>query len=279
MDINKLKLAAYLDEAADDPASACKVLHSCNITHAVLRRMWANNICTLSDHACLELRNTLNKFKINTTMIITNVGYVPINELMSTQLPLLKRSILLAKYFNAPMIRIGFGTKSNTIQDKYIHQIKQWIEHALDECFINNLTPLFEVNHTSIHYKSIEVLELFKNYKKLRLLFDPAELITHQHLNPYTKYWTLLKSYVSAIDVHDCKIGVGFKPIGYGDCQFKHIMADTTLMKYNGWWFLEPSLGRRHGSAISKQETFKMAYDALQAFIKWADDQTSSKKA
>jgi sugar phosphate isomerase/epimerase len=268
-----LKLAAYLDEAADDPTSACKVLVGCGISNVVLRRAWTNDICSLADSACAQLRDILAAYKLKPVLLVTNIGYVPANELMGTQPALLERALHLAHYFKISMIRVGFGARTK-VNPK---SIQSWIDHVTNACFTNNIQPLFEINHNAFHYKAVEVAELLSKNKRIRLLFDPAELITHQHLNPFTKYWSLLKSYVAAIDIRDCKIGVGFKPIGFGDCQFKHLVSDALTSKYAGWWLFEPSLGRRHGSANTRQETFRMAHEALGTFLKWVSDQTSVK--
>jgi hypothetical protein len=113
------------------------------------------------------------------------------------------------------------------------------------------------------HTQPAQVATLLSRFRRWRLLYDPVQLIIRQNQDPFLRYWTLLKSFTAAIDIRDFKIGYGFKPAGFGDAKISQTIQDVLKSDYKGWCFLEPSLGRRFGSATSKAETFKMALEAL----------------
>ncbi len=123
---------------------------------------------------------------------------------------------------------------------------------------------LYEVCDTSAIRDTASVAKLLANNRRWKLLYDPTSLIMKQNQDPFMRYWTLLKNFTGAIDLRDFKIGYGIKPVGYGDAKIKLTIDDCISIGYKGWFFLEPSLGRRHGSAVTKAETFALAYQALE---------------
>jgi hypothetical protein len=130
-----------------------------------------------------------------------------------------------------------------------------------ERCLSTNIVPVLEITHDSPLFKPTEAVQYLNLYKRWKLLYDPAQIIIRQNCDPFVKYWTLLKSYVAAVDIHDYKIGHGHKPVGYGDTKMKITLEDSASM--NLWYFLEPALGRKLGQYTTKLDTFKVAHEAL----------------
>ena len=99
------------------------------------------------------------------------------------------------------------------------------------------------------------------------VLYDPAQLIIKKNQNPFIKYWPLLKNRVCGIDIHDFKIGHGFKPVGHGDARLKETIDDAINDNYDGWFFIEPGLGKRFTTQSSKEEVFAANFQILNSLL------------
>lgn len=255
MDKKDLKLATYLDEAGDDPESGCKTLISHGILYTGLRHIWSSNICNISAIGHKRLFKILQDYNISTILIASDIGR---NEKLHTTLySEVDKAINICKYYNAPYLRVFL-----TDQEKST----QWITEVGKRCSDNNITPLFELleSHT---YKPTDLAHLFSSNNNWKFLYDPVSVIARRNIDPFVKYWTLLKNYTSIIDIRDMKIGKGYKPAGFGDSKIGATIKDSISSNYNGWFMMEPSLGRKHGTAITKSDTFKHAIDGLEQIL------------
>lgn len=255
-----LKLAVYLDEVGEDPAIACSTLKD-TIPYVALRHVWNSNVCNLSDLSCQQLKSLLKNNDLSTILIASELGKVPADELNKISESTINRVFDLATYFNAQFIRIYVGLSKQN-QNEYLND---WMHKITEKSISANITPLIEIIHDSSLYRPVDIVQWLNKYKKWKLLYDPAQLIIKQSQDPFIKYWTLLKQYVSVIDIHDYKIGVGHKPVGYGDTRIQNTINDAESSNFNGWYILEPSLGRKYGTALNRSETFKIAIEALES--------------
>lgn len=258
MDRNTLKLAAYLDEAGENPENACKTLNEHGIFYAALRHVWAGNICNSSEIGHQRLSKILSDHNISIIMIASELGNVNTRSLSNIDNKQILNVINICKYYNASMVRIfiGKGEEDSSI-------IESWMYRVSEQFLDNNITPLLEITRDTPVKGTSEIARLLSNFKTWKLLYDPAAIILKQNINPFIKYWTLLKKDVEVIDVRDIKIGRGFKPAGFGDSKIDITINDAISNNYRGWFVLEPSLGRKHGSAVTKNETFKHALEGL----------------
>ncbi len=259
--LDKLKLAAYLDEGADEPAAACATLAHHKINYVVLRHVWSSNICNITDRACQQLRTLLSQHNLSVVAIISDMGLVDQSLLNKIPKEQIDRVFNVATYFQAGYVRIHAGIKSKVVDDE---ATVAWMQMLTERCLSANLVPLYEIMDTAAINEPAAVATLLAKCRRWRLLYDPAQLIIRRNQDPFTRYWTLLKKFVAAVDLKEFKIGHGFKPLGYGDTKLKLVVQDSG---YGGWYFLEPALGRRYGSAASRAETFKFAFEALENLL------------
>lgn len=263
--IDKIKVAAYLDEAGDDLVNACLTLVDCGIPYVVLRYAYGGkNICDSTDQNCQNLKRLVNESDLSVIGIASDLGKVNASSLLDTNHDDIDRVMHIANYFNASFVRIHAGLKT---RDNASTIIDKWMTLIVEKCISHNLLPLLEITHDSYYNQPADVAMLLSKYQKWRLLYDPVQLILKRNINPFVKYWSLLKNRVEAIDIRDYKIGKGYKSPGFGDAKITETVRDAINSGYKGWAILEPSLGRRYGSAYSKKDTFKFAYDGLQRII------------
>lgn len=263
LDINSLKIAAYLDEAGEDPATGCTTLSKQGIHYAVLRHCWADNVCNLSDTGHQRLITTIRDHNLTVICIASELGRLPVDQLSRVSDSQIGDVLNVCTYYGAPLVRIFVGLKtSDPIEAAY-----SWMERIAKRCEDANVTPLLEVTADSHLYNPTDVAHALAAHKRWQLLYDPVQYIMRQSQNPFVKYWTLLKQRTGAIDVRDMKIGKGFKPPGFGDSMINLTVKDAISSGYSGWFFIEPSLGRRHAGAQTKPETFLFAIQGLNIIL------------
>ncbi len=265
MEYRELKLAAYSDEAGDDIATACQTLQQTGINYAVLRTIIGKgNVCDLSDKECQSLKQTLHEHRISPIILISNLGDVSQSDLQKINQNKIARTFNIATYFKVSYLRINIGKSQEHLDGAAVNA---WMNLMSEQCRRSNLVPLLEIAHDSATFKPTEIVTTLAEHKDWQLLYDPAQFIIRQNQDPFVKYWTLLKNKVAVFDLRDLKIGYGFKPIGFGDAKIKLTLDDAIKSHYDGWYCLEPSLGYRHGPAVTRSATFKLALEALERLL------------
>ncbi len=260
-----LKLAAYLDEAGDDPASAARLLASLQVNYIVLRQVWGTPILDANDQACSRLRQILDENKLSAVAIISDLGAVDTSLLGKIPRERTDRLFNLAAFFKSSMLRVHCGTREKGTADE--KAVTAWMGEITDRCLASSTVPLYEIGDQSPYREPADVARVLTAFRRWKLLYDPTQLIIRQNQNPFSRYWTLLKGQTAAVDVRDFKIGHGFKPAGFGDAKMRLTIEDGVKGVYKNWYFLESSLGRRYGQAVTREETFKLAYEALENIV------------
>lgn len=260
-----LKLAAYLDEAGEEPGAGCQTLVDNQIHYVVLRHCWTGNICGISDTGHQKLINLLQKHDLTVICIASDLGRVDASQLFRIGDDQIDRVINICNYYKAPMVRIFVGNTTNIDATKVIND---WMHQISEKCLAADIIPLLEITPESHFYKAPDVAKLLATHKHWKLLYDPVQFILRQNQNPFIRYWTLLKDRTEVIDIRDMKIGKGFKPAGFGDSKIDMTVQDALNSGYKGWFFLEPSLGRRHAQAQTKRDTFQFALEGLDTILR-----------
>lgn len=262
--IDRRHLGAYLDEVSEDPEAACESLAARNIRLVALRRAWTQGLESLQDQALHRLKSSLDDHGLKAAMVVSNVGAVDQSELAGVPGDEVQRPFLLANYFGASAVRVhaGFGTGRPDLQ-----LLSAWMSRVTKRSIAANVTPLLELSAEGVLQEPGDVAALLRDHPRWGLLYDPAGLMVTRVLDPYTKYWTLLKSRVAAIDLRDVLPGRKYLPVGHGSCRWADTLADATASGYRGHYFLEPGLGRRYGDALTREGAFEIAYEAIKPFF------------
>ena len=258
-----VKLAAYTDEIFDDQDKAGELLASKKITSVCLRRGWCRDIYNMPDNAISILDGILHKHNLTPVLLHTEIGCINPNQLAAEE-PKLVRAMQICKYLKCKAVRIGVGTMSDKDDNELI---QKWLSTASGLSISYDVQLLFEPETNSSYNQAAAIAILLNKFRRLNLLFDPALLVMRAKTNPFVKFWSLLKSRITFIDVHDFKTGDATKPAGFGDAQLDVIVADALASNFSGWFCLEPGLGRRYGDATTKDKTFLRAFDAFEALL------------
>jgi len=263
-----LRLAAYLNEAADDPASAATIIKNGGIKYVCLRRAWGRDIFRMADDACGLVRDILNQNDLKPILLSSTIGDVPLHNIID-QSGDLDRALLICSFLKCPAIQIMLGAATNSdMNQKYLHR---WMEIVTNKCLSANVKPVFEIDYSNCVSKPAEMAQILQKFSSWSVLYDPAQLIAKRKIHPFTKYWSLLKNRISHFDIHDYSSGVGPKPPGHGDAQIDLTLNDAIISSYKGWYCLEPGMGRRYNNISGKTAVFEYALDGLKSLFKRLD--------
>jgi hypothetical protein len=259
---NSFKLAAYLDQISLDPFDSISVLAKNNIEYAVLRTAWSNNILNTDPSILKGIKENLERHNIKVCLIASDIGYIQAEHLIGQQSKIAE-AINLAKYFNCSHLRIGIGNQSVDVTATKVHQA--WMKIVNDTCFKANIVPCIEISYKAIASSAVEISSILNNYKSWKIIYDPAILIHTKKIDPYVRYWSLLKNKISHIDIRDHKIGKSDVYPGYGDAKLDLTLSDYFLSNHKGYLCLEHGMGRRSGDTLGADKIF---HESLAAFNK-----------
>jgi hypothetical protein len=236
-----------------------------------LRHVWTDNICNISDVGHQRLSKIIAKNDVTVIMIASELGKVDVQKLPNISNSDIDDVINVAKYYNARYVRIFAGinvSRATTTNHDYADVVETWMNRVAEKCVANDLIPVLEITSGAYDYKASDIAQLLTNSPAWRLLYDPVSIIMKHNIDPFTRYWILLKQYTVGIDIRDIKIGKGFKPPGFGDSRIDMTIRDALDCDYRGWFFLEPTLGRRHNQSVTKSDTFRFAVEGLNMILK-----------
>ena len=159
----------------------------------------------------------------------------------------------VCNYFKCKAIRVSIGQPGDQKNTKLLDD---WMNLVSTKSLSANVAPCFELSLSLPVVEPAAIASLLNKHKRWSIIYDPAVLIMPRKMDPFTRYWSLLKQRVSHLDVHDFLIGKSPKPPGHGDAKLDLTLADAIGSRYRGWYCLEPGMGRRYGSITNKSDVF-----------------------
>lgn len=268
MDFEDLQLAAYLNEAGDDPKDAAATLKRNGIKYACLRRAWGRDIFRMTDDACGLVREILEENGLTPVLLASTIGDVPIQNVADQEADL-DRALMICGFLKCPAIQISLGNATRgDMNHKYLYR---WMEIVKNKCLSANVKSVFEIDYRHCINSPAEIAQILKQFTSWSLLYDPAQLVAKRKVQPFTKYWSLLRDRVSHFDIHDYASGAGPRPPGHGDGQIDLTLNDAIISGFKGRYCLEPGMGRRYNNISGKTAVFEYALEGFKALFKRLD--------
>ena len=268
MEFKDLKLAAYLNEAGDDPADAAAVLKKNGIKHVCLRRAWGRDIFRMTDDACGLIRDIIEENELKPVLLASTIGDVPIQNVIDHSDDL-DRALMICDFLGCSSLQVSLGIASKSdMNHKYLDR---WMKVVTNKCLSANIKPVFEIDYHHCVNSPAEITQVLQKFGVWSILYDPAKLIAKRKIQPFTKYWSLLKGRVSHFDIHDYSPGAGPKPPGHGDAQIDLTLNDAVISGFDGWYCLEPGIGRRYNTINGKAAVFEYALEGFKALFNRLD--------
>jgi len=268
VEFEDLRLAAYLNEAGDDPAGAAAILKKNDIKHVCLHRAWGRDISKMTDDACMLVRNILDENELQPVLLASSIGDVQIQDIID-QIGELDRALMICGFLKCSTLQVSLGIAAKSdMNHKYLYR---WMELVTNKCLAANIKPVFEIDYGHCISSPAEIAQVLKRFGMWSILYDPAMLVAKRKIDPFTKYWSLLKDRVSHIDIHDYASGAGPRPPGHGDTQLDLTLNSAVVSGFRGWYCLEPGMGRRYNSISGKAAVFEYALEGFKAMFKRLD--------
>ncbi|MDM7460585.1 MAG: sugar phosphate isomerase/epimerase family protein [bacterium] len=139
-----MNLTAITDEIADDLRTALQVACEFGIEAVELRTLWGVNIAQADDELLRRAQATLREFGMRVCSIATPVFKTdlfgatergPMHAAqeadLRVQLPMLRRCLEYAAFFDAPLVRIFAFWRAGALTHERETQILGWLERAL----------------------------------------------------------------------------------------------------------------------------------------------------
>ena len=268
MDFDDLRLAVYLNEAGDDPTKAAALLKKHNIKHVCLRQAWGRDIFRMTDEACGLVRDILIENKLKPVLLTSTIGDTAIQDTIDHSADL-DKALMICSFLGCPALQVSLGIAAKSdMNQKYL---LRWMEIVANKCLSANIKPVFEIDYRHCVSSPAEIVNILKKFGSWSILYDPAQLIAKRKIQPFTKYWSLLRDRISHFDIHDYTPGAGPRAPGHGDGQIDLTLNDAVISGFKGWYCLEPGMGRRYNDISGRAEVFEYALEGFKALFKRLD--------
>lgn len=263
-----LRVAAYLNEAGDSLPESVATFADCGLHYTVLGNMWLGNIADVNDGVCANIRSALNSVNVSTIALNTNVGNVPVMDLAKIAKPDVERVFNRCRFFNSQFVKFGSGFSTSLLGSAGDYAVEYWWDLLSALASDYDVVPLIEITNSGYSSDCVTLIKLLEKYKSIKLLYNPSALILDRNVDPFLKYWVLLSKFVALVNLRDFKVGVGFKPVGFGDAKLKAVVSDSLNSGGSHWFCLQPNLGSRFGSLSGRSSVFKSSVKALDSIFK-----------
>lgn len=272
-------LTGFADEISADLDTQLDVLESESISYLELRRVWGKNILDLNEAEIKQVKKQLEERGFKVSAIASPIGKIKITDDFSAHLEDFQRAIYLAKYFNAPFVRIfSFYIPKEESPNKYRGEVLQRMKKLTNIAEKEDIVLLHE-NEKRVYGENGErCLELLKacSSDHLRCAFDPANFV-QCGIRPMKEAFFSLERYISYIHIKDALMQSGkVVPAGQGDGELRELLNKLKEKQYSGFLSIEPHLSPKDAfQGYSKEELFVIASRALKDLlneggIKWS---------
>jgi len=237
------------------------------IRYACLRKAWSRDIYTMPDEALVKVSEILKEHSVEPVLLVTNIGACTVDKLREEAREELKAALNICSFFKCKAIRVAIGVSPASSRDKAA--IEEWMHHVSGACISANVIPTVELSLNMAIAEPAELAHLLNGHKRWSIIYDPAVLIMHRRVDPYIRYWALLKQRVSHLDIHDYSIGKAPKLPGHGDAKLDLTISDAATSNFKGYYCIEPGMGRRQGSMTSKRAIFEAALESFKKLLRF----------
>ena len=240
-------LSAFADEVTQDFIGQLEYLVSENIGYIEPRFIDGKNIMDLTEFELKEAKKKLNDHNLKVSAIGSPIGKVVITESFGPHLDKFKHAVQIALQFETKFIRVFSyyapeGAKIVDYRDEVIERMARKAEVLKDVD-----VKMVHENEGGIYGETakrcVDIIESV-NSPKLRLVYDPANLVWHDKIKDNIQScWPLMKPYVSHVHIKDWRVdkSIGSIP-GHGDAQIELLLLELTKMNYSGCLTMEPHL-------------------------------------
>lgn len=239
-----ITLTGFADEISPDLEEQLDVLESENIRYLELRGVWGKNVLQLTEEDALNVKKRLAERRIGVSSIGSPIGKIQITDDFETHFEDARRAVRLAKYFQAPFVRVFSFYIPEGDYEKHRPEVLRRM-HRLARLAEHEGVVLLHENESHIYgdtgERCLDLLQTVSSFH-LRAAFDPANFV-QCGVKPVNEAYPLVGGYTSYIHVKDAIMGEGtVVPAGDGDGELRELIHKLSRRRFSGFMSLEPHL-------------------------------------
>ncbi|MCI1774946.1 sugar phosphate isomerase/epimerase family protein [Paenibacillus lautus] len=265
-----ITLTGFADEISRDLEEQLDVLESESIRYLELRGVWGKNVLQLTEEELSGIKERLSQRGVGVSSIGSPIGKIQITDDFEPHLEHAKHAVRLAKYFQAPYVRVFSFYIPDGDHEKYRPEVIRRMLRLAQLAEQEGIVLLHE-NESHIYGDTGErCLELLQSVSSphLRAAFDPANFV-QCGVKPVGEAYPLVGDYTAYIHVKDAMMGKGMVvPAGDGDGELRLLLQELCRRRYSGFLSLEPHLraaGRFEG--FTNPQLFVEASKAIKRLL------------
>ncbi len=213
MDLNKVRLCAFADEAADDLAGQIDMMKNGGIEYLEIRAIDSVNVSKFTNEQTREYKKQLDDAGIKVWSIGSPHGKIKITAPFGPELDRFKRSIEIAHMMEAKCMRIFSFYETNgdaAFRDEVFERMARYAEAAKGSGIV-----LCHENEKGIYGDNADrCLEIHKAIPEIRGVFDPANFV--QVGEDTLRAWDMLEPYIYYGHIKDSLADGNIVPPGKG---------------------------------------------------------------
>ena len=224
-----VKIFAFADEAGASFDGQISAMKRNNIDGLEIRGVDGENISDISFSKAKEVKKKLDAADLICWSIGSPIGKINITDNFDKHLEKFQYTLEIANILNSQNMRIfSFYIPENKVKTDYKNEVIDRLG-KLGELANKVSVNLCHENEKGIYGDTAEsCLELFKELKFLKGIFDPANFV--QCSEDTLKAWEMLKDNIYYMHIKDAKANGSVVPAGYGDGNIKQIVNSFVSM-------------------------------------------------
>ena len=241
----KFVLSGFSDEIDSDIIKQFEGLQKLNISYFEPRGINGKNISELSLEEAVELKKTMDEYKISASSIGSPIGKISINDDFEPHVEKFKHVLEIAKIIGAKYIRIfSFyipeGEDAEKYKEKVLERLSKFVVLAEEE----NIVLLHENEkdiYGDIPTRCAEIISQI-NSPCFKAVFDPANFV-QCGIESYPEAFNIMKQHIQYMHIKDALATGEVVPAGSGEGKIREILTELKKESYVGFLSLEPHLG------------------------------------
>lgn len=278
-----MRIGCFTDEISQDLREAIELMKEFDIKEAELRSFWGRNLLEMEEEDLHRARKMLEEEGIRVSCIASPLfkcnlfgEEIPKGDLhlasprpLEEQWAILRRSIELAKFFEAPIVRTFSFWRVVEPSEEIFRKIAPLLEKASEEVAKAGLTLALENEHSCFAGSGGETAQLLAllNSSNLGVIWDPGNAFFTGE-TPYPDGYEKVKARIVHVHIKDARRNPSTNEpewalIGEGEIDFPSQIKALKRDGFSGVLSLET-----HVAIPSSKEASRLSLQRLSALMK-----------
>lgn len=265
-------LSGFADEISKDFDEQCALISELGMEYLEFRSAWGTNILDLTPEQLRDAEHILKKYNLKVSSIGSPIGKIYIDEDFDAHLDRAHHAVEVAKFFNAPFIRIfSFFMREGMNPDDHRDEVLRRMRALATEAEQGGVIMVHENEkdiYGDIPRRCADIIESVGS-PNLRAAWDAANFV-QVGVRPFDEGWSIIRPYLAYMQIKDAIAGTSeVVTAGNGDGQMLQTIRALRDDGFDGFFSLEPHLGSAHAlGGFSGPDLFTQAHRDFTGMLK-----------